>query len=119
MSSCVNPIPIDPTILTTFSELYIPAGALPIGIFELRLVVSMMNSSSVASTLSAYVRIEPGGIVANLLQLGTSMITIGDQQDLQLNPGVYSIDLDEDVFNASVMNIVVSANRIYMSNIFF
>jgi hypothetical protein len=111
----VNSTLIDPRISTTFSELYIPARALPNGIFELKLVVSMVNSSHATSTISAYVRIVPAGMIANLVQLGTSMITIGDQQDLQLNPGLYSIDLDEDVFNASVSNFIVFAVQMLTS----
>lgn len=52
--------------------------------------------------MSAYVRINPSGITANLIRLGTSMITRGHDQDLQLNPGLYSSDSDGYPFNASV-----------------
>jgi hypothetical protein len=30
------------------------------------------------------------------------MVTSGSQQDLELNPGAYSVDPDEDSFDASV-----------------
>ena len=42
------------------------------------------------------------GITANLIQYGTSTITLGYEQDLILDPGTYSVDLDGNVFNASV-----------------
>jgi hypothetical protein len=54
------------------------------------------------TSLSIYVEITPSVIIVNLVQLGTSMITRGRQQDLVLDPGTYSIDLDENVLNASV-----------------
>jgi hypothetical protein len=56
------------------------------------------------------VRITPSGITANLVQLGTSMITSGYEQDLLLNPGSYSVDLDGNVFNESV-SIVLIENK--------
>jgi predicted phage tail protein len=49
-----------------------------------------------------YVQITQSGITANLVQLGTSMITSGYEQDLNFNPGTYSVDPDENYFNSSV-----------------
>jgi hypothetical protein len=112
---CVNPIQIDPTIMTTFSELYIPAQTLPFGTYKLKLVVSMINASNVTSSVSAYVKVTRAGINANMVMLGTSMVSIGYQQDLQLNPGVYSIDLDGQEFNGNVTNSVVVTDRSLIS----
>ena len=53
---------------------------------------------------SAFVSIIPSGRMVNLVPLGTSMITQGSEQDLQLNPGLYSLDLDGDAFNGSDWN---------------
>ena len=55
-------------------------------------------------TLSAsvYVNINPSGTIARLMPYETPMISWGHEQDLTLDPGRYSVDLDEDVFNASV-----------------
>ena len=50
----------------------------------------------------SYVQITPSGIIPNLIQYGTSMIACGNQQDLHLDPGTYSVDPDENSFNASV-----------------
>ena len=101
-SICSNAIQFDQTIITTTNELYIPARTLPYGIYQLNLTVSMLASSSLTSTVSAYVRITASGITANLVPLGTSMITSGYEQDLLFNPGGYSVDLDGYTFNASV-----------------
>ena len=79
-----------------------PSRTLPFGLFELTLTVTMNISSSLTSSKSAYVRITQSGITANLVPLGSSMITSGSGQDLNFNPGLYSVDLDEDHFNASV-----------------
>jgi len=62
----------------------------------------MIVSSDLTSSLSAYVTINPSGIIVNLIQLGTPMITLGYQQNLTVNPGLYSIDLDQYIFNPSV-----------------
>ncbi len=101
-SNCSSSIAFDPSISTTSSELYIPPRTLPIGKYELTLTVTMIVSSNLTSSLSLYVTITPSGIIVNLIQLGTSMITLGYQQNLTLNPGLYSIDLDGYIFNASV-----------------
>ncbi len=104
-SICSNEIQLAQTVITTTSELYIPARTLPYGIYQLNLTVSMIASSSLTSTVSAYVLITASGITANLVQLGTSMISSGYQQDLVLNPGSYSVDLDGYAFNASVSDL--------------
>ncbi|CAF4054709.1 unnamed protein product [Adineta steineri] len=96
-----NQIQLDSTIITTSTELYIPARTLVYGLYELKLIVTMVNMSSLTSTSSVYVQITPSGITANLIQYGTSMITRGSQQDLQFDPGTYSIDRDNNVLNAT------------------
>ena len=101
-SYCSSEILLDQTIATTFSELYIPARTLPYGLFELRLTVMMTISSNLTSSQSAFVKITPSGITANLVRFGTSMITRGHEQDLLLDPGSFSVDYDTDTFNASV-----------------
>ncbi|CAF4131603.1 unnamed protein product, partial [Adineta steineri] len=100
-SICSNQIQVDSTIITTSTELYIPARTLVYGLYELKLTVAMVNMSSLTSTSSVYVQITPSGITANLIQYGTSMITRGTQQDLQFDPGTYSIDRDNNVLNAT------------------
>jgi hypothetical protein len=93
---------MDPTIITTFSELYIPARTFAYGTYELKLTVTMSGISWLTTSSSVYVIITASGITANLVQLGTSMITSGHERDLVLDPGTFSVDLDENVFNASV-----------------
>ena len=101
--NCSNAIQVDPKVVpTTTNELYIPARTLPFGLDELKLTATLGVSSSLRSSKSVYVRINSSGITANLVQLGTSMITSGADQDLHLNPSLHSLDLDEEQFNASV-----------------
>ncbi len=101
-SNCSYQIQLDPSILTTFSELYIPARTLVYGIYKLQLTVTMIKYPLLKTTVSVYIRITPSGITANLVQLGTSMITSGFGTDLTLDPGSYSVDPDRNVFNTSV-----------------
>ena len=84
------------------SELFIPALALAYGIYELKLTVAMVASPALTSSASVYVEIIPSNITANLVQFGTSVITSGQQTDLILNPGTFSVDPDSTTFNASV-----------------
>ena len=88
--------------MTTFNEIFIPAKTLPYGTYELTLTVSMSAAPQLRSSASAYVKITPSGITANLVQYGTSMITRGYEQDLLLDPGTFSVDPDATTFNASV-----------------
>jgi hypothetical protein len=62
----------------------------------------MINSPNLFTSISAFVKINPSGITANLVQFGTSFVTSGQERDLILDPGVYSINPDESTFNASV-----------------
>jgi hypothetical protein len=101
-SNCSFQIQLDQSIITTYNELYIPARTLPIGIYELTLTVTMNASPDLTSSSSAYIQITSSGITVNLVQFGTSMITSGYQQNLTIDPGSFSIDLDGNVFNATV-----------------
>ena len=101
-TSCLSSFSIDRRIITTTSELYIPSKSLNYGTYELQFTVIMSDAPNVTSSSAVYVQITPTGVIANLLQMGTSMITRGSQQDLLLDPGTFSIDLDEDSFDASV-----------------
>lgn len=103
-SNCSFQIHLDQTVQTTSSELYIRARTLPIDIYELTLTVTMVASPNLTASSSAFVRITSSGIIVNLLQYGPSMITRGYQQNLTIDPGSFSIDLDENVFNISVSN---------------
>jgi len=97
-----NVIPFDSQIETTFSELFIPSRKLPFGIFELQLTITLDKYPTLNHSSSVYVEITPSGITANLVQLGTSMITSGFEQDLKLDPGTYSVDPDEVSFDSKV-----------------
>jgi hypothetical protein len=99
---CSSQIQLDQTIITTSSELFIPAKTLLDGTYQLKLTVTMTVLSSLTSLTSVYVTINPSGIIANLAQFGTSMIVQGYQQDLTLNPGAFSVDPDTTTFNMSV-----------------
>jgi len=99
---CLIEILLDPIIATKFSELYIPAKTLPYGIYEVMITVIMLDAPNLKSSSVAYVQVTASGITANLVQLGTSMITRGSDQDLFLDPGSFSVDPDEDSFDATV-----------------
>jgi hypothetical protein len=99
---------MDKKIISTNSELFIPANTLPYGIYQLTLTVSMIVDPSLTNSSSIYVHISPSGVTANLVQLGTSVVTSGHQQNLKLDPGNFSIDPDGYPFNASVCYTYIS-----------
>ena len=87
----------------TSNEYFLPARSVPLGFYRIELIVTMAAIFPlIDQTRSIYLLISPSGITANLVPLGTSMITHGISQNLHFNPGQYSIDLDDDHFNASV-----------------
>ncbi|UJR19382.1 hypothetical protein I4U23_022512 [Adineta vaga] len=61
----------------------------------------MKINPTIQSSQSVFIQINPTGITANLVPLGTSMITSGYEQDLYFNPGNYSYDPDGFPFNSS------------------
>ncbi|CAF1615089.1 unnamed protein product [Adineta ricciae] len=95
----INNYSVTSTIDTQSSELFIPAKTLPYGIYQMDLTVTILHLST--STSSVVVEIISSNIISNLIQYGTSMITQGIHQDLCLDPGSYSVDPDQDTFNAS------------------
>ena len=102
LTACINSLQLDSSVSTTFRELYIPSRTLPYGVYEFKITVTILGQINLTRFSSAFVRITPSGITANLVRLGTSMITRGYHQSLELNPGDHSIDFDTDIFNASV-----------------
>ncbi|CAF1473458.1 unnamed protein product [Adineta ricciae] len=100
-SICSSQIELDEQIITTYSELYIPLGTLQYGIYKFDLTVTMIDIPWLQTTTPVYVRIIPSLIKVNLVQYGTSMITYGYNENLLLDPGSFSIDLDEPYFNAA------------------
>ena len=101
-SNCSSEVQLDAAIITTLSELYIPAETLPYGHYELTLTVTMIASSTLISSISTYIRVNPSLITPNLIQYGTSMITHGHHQNLTMNPGEYSINPDSNEFDMIV-----------------
>ena len=86
----------------TLGELFVPARSLDFGIYRIKLAVTTTFSSQLASSSEIYLQIIPSPVKVNLVQLGSSMITHGQQQTLTLDPGSYSIDPDSALFNTSV-----------------
>ena len=99
---CSSEVQSENSIMTTFSDLFIPAKSLPYGTYRLTLIITMIAEPSLTLSASTHVTIIPSAIKANLIPFGTSMITRGYQQDLLLNPGTFSINPDVDLFNTSV-----------------
>ncbi|UJR16760.1 hypothetical protein I4U23_003660 [Adineta vaga] len=92
-------------IETTYQDLYIPPSTLSVGRYHIKLTVSTSILSNIISSKPIFIHIVPSGISLNIIPHGLLMITHGYQQDLQLNPGKYSVDHDGYPFNANVSSI--------------
>ena len=105
-STCSYQINLNNSVMTTSAELDIPGRTLPYGLYQFQLIVKSVYSPNLTTSSSAYAKINPSGITAKLVPLGTSMITRGNQQDLLLDPGSYSVDPDESSFDATVNSFI-------------
>ena len=115
-SNCSDSFQLDRSVVTTSTELFIPARTLDYGIYQLQLTVTMRASPTAYSSAIAYIKITPSGITANLVRFGTSIITSGHENDLVLDPGMYSIDPDQDTFDANVSSrLVILSMMIFFS----
>ena len=111
-TSCSSsPIDISTTINTRSTEFFAPPKSLPLGLYRLIYTVTLTQRSHLVSTIQTHVRIRRTGITLNLLPHGTSTMTRGTQQDIFFDPGHYSLDPDQDIFDPSVSSHPLSLLR--------
>ena len=91
---------------TILSELFLPPRSLDYGLYQMTLTVGMQVLPILTSSVSTYLYVTPSPITVNLVQYGSSMITIGRNQNFTLNPGSFSIDPDQVRFNRENWNYV-------------
>ncbi|CAF4953395.1 unnamed protein product, partial [Rotaria socialis] len=103
-TTCSSPIQIDELIHVNFNDIFIPARTLPYGVYQLTLTVIMEAATNITSTASTYVMVIPSGIQANLIQMGTSLVTRRYQKNFALDPGTFSTNPDEVRWDASDWN---------------
>ncbi|CAF4665152.1 unnamed protein product [Rotaria sp. Silwood1] len=102
---CSFQIEIDPSVaIMTLSELFLPSRSLHYGIYMVKLTVTMQVLPQLTSSEVTYISIIPSPITVNLIRFGSSMISIGRNQTLILDPGSFSIDPDEVIFDANNWN---------------
>lgn len=101
---CSFPVAFDSSSTsTTLSELFLPARVLDYGLYRIQLTVTMRILPILSSSMVTYVKIIPSAVMVNLIPSGSSAITVGRHQRLTLDPSSFSIDPDQDQFNASVI----------------
>lgn len=95
-------ISIDTTSSEGSNDYYLPARTLPEGLYQIEFRVTFSTSFTQTHSSFIYLLILSSGIQVKLMESESSMISSGVEQVLDLNPGLYSIDLDEDQFNVTV-----------------
>ena len=106
-SNCSNPIELTNQIITTLTELFLPARTLLYGLYQFMFTVTMIDFPNFQSSSFVYIQIIPSDILVHLMEFGTSIITRGYEQNLLIDPGRYSINPDETRFDANVSNISI------------
>lgn len=101
-AECSSSIPLSESILKSKNELFVPARILPYARYELKFTLMAYEFPTSPISKTTYIRIDPSGITANLVPLGTSMITHGHRQSLTMKPGEYSVDPNTNSFNKTV-----------------
>ncbi len=102
--TCSNKAQLNQPIETSMNNLFIPSHTLSSGLYEFQITVAMMDYPTLASSSSIYIQIIRFNILTNFIRFITSILIHNYQQDLILNPGQYSIDLNSISFNSNVNN---------------
>jgi hypothetical protein len=86
---------LDEKIQTRSNELYIPSKTLTYGLYKLKLTVNIIGSSIFSSSASIDVKIvQSEKLLVNVIEFGRSVITLGENEELLLEPEKYSFDVD-------------------------
>jgi hypothetical protein len=102
--NCSTVIVLSSSVVMTSSELFIPGFKLSAGVYELMLTAQVVAWSNLSSSVSAYIVVYPSKVIVNLMDSGLMMISHWSNFTLTFSPGVFSIDSNVNVFNASVSN---------------
>jgi hypothetical protein len=94
----VNAVNITGWPSSTSAQLVVQKNSFAYNLYQFVYQVTMDASDSSASSFTAstytYVRIAPAGVVVFAFAQGLQAITRGTQQSVELNPGLYSYDID-------------------------
>lgn len=115
--NCSSQLSVNESLIkTTQNELYIPSKTLSYGIYEFILIVSINALSQLNVSVSSFIEIISSNIIVNFNEYELTTITYGYEQDLIFNPGKYSINPDEMIFDASAWTYEYYC-RIYQSSL--
>lgn len=85
------------------SQFYLPSRQLSYGIYQIDFLVTMNISSSLfLSRRSAFIQVIQSNAIAYLIPSSNSLISQSSDEDLEFNPGLFSIDPDSFQFNSTV-----------------
>lgn len=105
--TCSNELQLNQLLETTKNNLFIPARTLFKGLYEFKFTVTMNDSSAwTSSSSSVYIEIIKSNVIINFIAFNTILLIHDYQQDLVLDPGRFSIDLNAISFNSNVNNPV-------------
>jgi hypothetical protein len=101
-SSGLDEAQLDRSVETTLNELFNPSQTLSNCRYELILTVRMVDLPALQTSSSIYLEIVRSNIITNLLAFDKPMVIHDYQQDLVLNPGEFSVDLNAITFYPNV-----------------
>ena len=127
----MNLVQLNGNIKTTSNDLYLPSKTLAYGTYRLQLTVNLIDFPTISSVASIDIHIiRSEKWIVNLIEYGTSTITLGQYQELLLEPGLYSFDGDGNPLVPNVsfkisnffsifLFLLGMGVRIFMSNLCF
>ena len=100
--TCENQTELLRSIERTQKDIFIPARTLEDGLYQLQLTATMTDYPSLSSSSSVYIQITRSTISINLISFNALVITHDNREDLILDPGQHSFDLNRITFNEDV-----------------
>ena len=93
--SLIKSIDLSTNPTSKSTELVIKENTLDYGIYQFSLRVDVsFNGKKVSSKALTYVKIKPTGLAVFALENGVSSLLVGSKQAFNLNPSLYTFDLD-------------------------
>ena len=99
---CSNVLQLDQSIELSGKDLLIGAEILSSGVYKVELIVTMVDDPLLSSSAFTYIEITRSIVMINLISFNATKIEQNIEENLTLNPGEFSVQLDQSRINKNV-----------------
>ena len=99
---CSNVLQLDQSIELSGKDLLIGAEILSSGVYKVELIVTMVDDPLLSSSAFTYIEITRSIVIINLISFNATKIEQNIEENLTLNPGEFSVQLDQSRINKNV-----------------